>query len=124
MRPLSLVMLLACLITLISVAQTKSAQAPFTYELYSWKDRSGEWSFSMLPTTSRLKTPKEIFDEKVTIRGMTRLKQRISRLASKSTIVCLGQLVEGTERLELPPKKIIDEIRKAANARNIRLVTP
>lgn len=102
-----------------------------TYELYSWQDSKGDWNFSIFHTTNRNKTVKEIFNKKTTLRGLDRLKRRISDLPAGSTIVLVdrvteagGVKVKGSEKLRYPPTDIIDDIRRHAEARHIQIVGP
>ena len=50
-------------------------------ELYSWKDDAGNWRYSLLPGTNRLKTRDEIVSESVLIKDVPTLKRRLSALA-------------------------------------------
>jgi hypothetical protein len=50
-------------------------------ELYSWKDSAGNWRYSLLPGTNRLKTRDEIVSEGVVVKDVPTLKRRLSALA-------------------------------------------
>ena len=86
------------------------------------------WNFSILLTTSRLKTPEEIFDEKRAIHGVDNLKRKISHLETHSRIVWAdkitfsGSIVKGAERLAWPPKKIIEDVKQYASAHHVESI--
>jgi len=76
-----------------------------------------------------MKTPEEIFDEKETLHGVPRLKQRMSHLLRPSRIVWVGNIfdkggapIKGTERLALPPKEIVEDVKRYAEARHIEMI--
>ena len=55
-----------------SLAQSRDATLPHSmkgYELYSWKSR-GEWLFSLLIGTNRLKTFREVSSRKIRVPGV------------------------------------------------------
>jgi hypothetical protein len=131
MKTLLPTLLSLCLLVASSAAETLNEKSPkqlATYELYSWQDSKGSWNFALLPTTSRLKTPEEIFDEKKAIRGVDKLKQRMSRLERPSRIVWIEKMVyegapsKGTERLAWPPKTIIEEVKQYGVARRVEVL--
>jgi hypothetical protein len=131
MRTLFLIFLFGCLTTGLCMAEKqkdKSSEPLETYELYSWRDDTGGWNFSILGTTSRLRTPEEIFSEKETIHGVDKLKQKISHLVRPSRIVWTENLaykgvpIKGTERLAWPPKEIIEDVKHYAAARRVEVI--
>jgi hypothetical protein len=88
-------------------------------ELYSWKDKGGNWVFVLLDGTNRLKTEKEVKGAKDQIRGAERLKEALARLA-------VGEQVSWAHRvkgLEFPPEATRKEIEKAAKEAKIDLRT-
>jgi hypothetical protein len=101
-----------------------------TYELYSWQQADGNWNFCVLFTTSSQKTAQEVFSRKCTIHGTRNLKERISLLEPGSTIVWFDRLtfggirVKGSETLKYPPRKIIDDVTKFAQERQITILGP
>jgi hypothetical protein len=105
----------------------KTPEPRVTYELYSWRDNNGVWSFSIMETTSRQKTIEEIFDEKQAIHGVDNLKRKISHLARPSRLVWFDKLifngrpVPGTERLRWPPKEIIEDVKRYSAARHVEV---
>src|SRR5438477_5471689 len=105
MKWISLALILGCLAGFSLMAQAKNQEPKFTYELYSWRDSHGAWSFSIMGTTSRQKAPEEIFNEKEVIHGVDKLKRKISRLEPHSRLIWAdkltfnGAIVKGTEQL-------------------------
>jgi hypothetical protein len=104
---------------------------PIYYELYSWKDsRTGEWNFSLLYNTNRNKTAREVFNKRRVLRGLDKLKVRLSEIPKGSCVVWLGQLTfngaraKGSEALAYPPEGIINEVRQCARSRDIEVVAP
>ena len=97
------------------------------YELYSWRDSNGEWCFSVLPNTNRAKTAEDIFDQKETIRGIAKLKERISKMPGATKLVWeknpwAGTPVKGTESVALPPEEIMRDVKQFAATRNVEVV--
>jgi hypothetical protein len=86
-------------------------------ELYSWKDRTGEWKFALLDGSNRLKTEDEVKAPKHQIKGVGDLKKRFAHLA-------VGEKVFWTHLIlgfEFPPKATRKEIEKAAKDTKIDL---
>lgn len=86
-------------------------------ELYSWKDRGGEWVFVLLDGTNREKTEKEVKGAKNLIKGIGDLKKALARLA-------VGEQVFWTHRIggfEFPPKATLREIEQAARKAKVEL---
>jgi hypothetical protein len=103
---------------------------PLGYELYSWQDdpKGTRWNFSLLYTTNRGKTVKEVFDRKIILRGVEQFKHRVSELPKGSMIVWTdrlmlnGQRLKGSERLGYPPPDVREEVRNYIEGRQIELV--
>jgi hypothetical protein len=99
-----------------------------TYELYSWRHNNGGWSFSIFGTISRMKAPEEVFDAKEAINGVDGLKQKLLHLVRPSRIIWIADLgyekvgIKVSERLELPPQTLIEEIKRYAARRHIEIV--
>jgi len=128
MKYLFMAALLSFLALVVCATQENKAALLPTYELYSWQDGHGNWCFAMLYTTSRQKSVEEIFDKKVVIRGLDKLKQRISRLDRPSRIIWAdklifnGAIVKGSERLEWPPRNVIEEVKNYAAGRHVEII--
>jgi hypothetical protein len=87
------------------------------YELYSWKSR-GEWQFSLLIGTNRLKTFREVSSPKIRLRGVGALKGRLNQLVKGEELSWSAGLVP---RTVLPPEEIIDEVKSYCEKRGIVL---
>lgn len=118
-------------ITLFSVLQcagNAAQKTPMNYELYSWQDSTGGWSFSVLYNTSSEKTVKEVFNKKTELRGVDQLKHRISELPAGASISWVDRLPTGTkpkakgsEGLKYPPAEIMDDVKRFAEAHGITI---
>ena len=102
-----------------------------TYELYSWQDSANRWKFSLLLTTSREKTIREVFDKRAVLRDLGQLKRKICTLDAGSIIILVGRLPTGTgprakgsERLRYPTSDTIQEIRSFAEAHKVQVLGP
>jgi hypothetical protein len=98
------------------------------YELYSWQDSSGGWNFCVLYNTSSGKTVQQVFSKKTELRGIDQLKRRISQLPAGSSISWVDRLPSGTgpkakgsENLKYPPPEVMSEIKRFAEAHNIKV---
>jgi hypothetical protein len=96
------------------------------YELYSWQN-GGQWVFTLITGTNRLKTLAEITTApdseradgliKVSARGIAELESLLTRLPSKSEIFWMGSgslMQAGVEPggLSLPPQDVIAGIQE------------
>ena len=103
-----------------SHAQSRDVRLPHSmkgYELYSWKSR-GEWHFSLLVGTNRLKTFSEIRSPKISVTGARALKGRLNQLAGGEELTWSAGSVP---RTVLPPEEIIDEVKSYCEKRGILL---
>lgn len=79
------------------------------YELYSWQV-SGEWYFSLLGGTNRLKTYQEVAADTVAVKGIDSIKQKLERMPK-------GEQVFWTTRdiplMALPPEEVINQIKES-----------
>jgi hypothetical protein len=86
-------------------------------ELYSWRDKGGDWLFVLLDGTNRNKTQDEVKGAEKPIKGTEDLKKAISLLAE-------GEQVSWSHRIEgfeFPPEAKQKEIQKAAEGAKIVL---
>jgi hypothetical protein len=86
-------------------------------ELYSWKDKEGNWMFVLLNGTNRLKTEEEVKGAKNKIKGAAELKKALARLA-------VGEQVTWTHPIpgfEFPPEDTRKAIEKAAEEADVKL---
>jgi hypothetical protein len=101
---------------------------PMGYELYSWKESGGNWTFSLLPSPSGVNvTPEEVFNKKFLLSGAQELKRKISGLPAESTIYWLnrtsgtGKQGKGSKKLSYPSAETVKEIRAYAEAHKIKV---
>jgi hypothetical protein len=87
------------------------------YELYSWKFR-GEWYFSLLVGTNRLKSRKEVTSLKVRVKGVEALKLRLNRLSRGEEVSWSEGLIP---RMVLPSDNIIKEVETYCNQQGLIL---
>jgi hypothetical protein len=125
---IALCLLVSCP-ALCTCVQQRSARPSkiIIYELYSWRDSNGEWCFSILPNTNRADTVEDIFDKKETIRGIAKLKERISKMSRTTELVWeknpwAGTPVKGTESVTLPPEETMNEVKRFAATKHIEVV--
>jgi hypothetical protein len=113
----------------ILASEMSGGVAP-TYELYSWPDSNGGWNFCMLYTTNRQKTAEEVFNAKTAMHGLNEIKRKMSELPKGSRIVWFDRLtlagakVKETETLQYPPNEIVEELKRWAAKREIKLFGP
>jgi hypothetical protein len=87
-------------------------------ELYSWKDKAGDWIFVLLDGTNREKTEKEVKGTKVQIKGVQELKKALGRLAEDEH-VSWSHRIGG---FEFPAKATRDDIEAEAKKAKITLL--
>lgn len=94
------------------------------YELYSWEEE-GQWYFTLITGTNRLKTIEEITSEgdlisetgwvKIRVVGADAIKDVLSRLPEGEAVFWYDELHTGesTETdLQLPPEQMVDAIER------------
>jgi hypothetical protein len=101
---------------------------PMAYELYSWQESNGGWSFCVLASPSGPNvTVEQIFNKKFLLSGVKALKRNISGLPSGSTIFWLdrivgaGQGTKGDVRLKYPLSQTIQDIKHYAETREVKV---
>jgi hypothetical protein len=120
---------LACcwLGTLCFAQAGDTGQPPQTYVLYGWRDSAGSWNFTLFPGyISREFSRQEVYNSAGTFKGLDAFKQRISELSAGSTLVWHERVTDKGRyaRLGFPPKDIVKEVRRYAEARKIEVVGP
>jgi hypothetical protein len=101
-------------------AQAQRANAPHSmkgYELYSWRS-AGDWYFSLLIGTNRLKTRDEVTAQEIRLSGIEALKERLQKLPKGEDVIWSVGLVPG---MSLPADEVIKEIRVYCDERGIKL---
>jgi len=99
------------------------------YELYCWQTPQAVWQFVLLPNTSRDKTVDEVFNNPAALTGVETLRRRLDTLQMGAQIVVVTELgapgrlgpASGSERLRIPPRRILDDLRKTASRRRIAI---
>jgi hypothetical protein len=114
--------ILSAVLTLVSVtalhADDEREQKPRFkgVELYSWKVE-GEWMFVLVDGTNEVKKTQTIKEAKNPITGVADLKKALARLAVGEQVAWSHQ----QQGFEFPPKETRKEIKKAADAAEIKL---
>ena len=88
------------------------------YELYSW-ETGGEWHFSLLVGTNRLKSTGEITSQTVSVRGVDAIIAELEKLPGGEEVFWRWMEDKG---LSLPAEPIIESIMESCEASGIRLV--
>jgi hypothetical protein len=88
-------------------------------ELYSWKDKDGEWVFVLLDGTNRLKTEDQVKGAKNQVRGAEGVKKALTHLAAGEQVSWMHRI----KGFEFPPEATRKEIEKAAKETKIDLQT-
>ena len=107
-----------------------TAQVAPTYELYSWQRSEGDWMFCLLYTTDRQKTREEVFSDKTALHGIVQLKSKLAELPPSSRVIWFDRLtlkgvkIKNTEQLKYPPKAMINEAKRYADGRQIKISGP
>ena len=87
------------------------------YELYSWQEK-GEWYFTLLTGTNRIKTYAEVTSPDVRVKDPEALKSELDRLSVGEQVFWLVGRVPG---MTLPPEAVVNELREYCEGRGIRL---
>jgi hypothetical protein len=113
---------------MVVYSESGGEKGPVTYQLYSWKGINGDWNFCLLHDTNRQKTVAEVFNPKATLKGVERLKRKLSDLPEGSRLIWFDRLtvggnkVKGSETLSYPPNEVVVQVRHSAQSRNIEIV--
>ena len=124
---ISIVLVLGVLVSSIGATSIEKLPRSFKgYELYSWEDE-GQWHFTLITGTNRLKTIEEITSQgdfvsetgwvKIQVVGADAIKDVLSRLPEGESVFWCDELHIGqsTETdLQLPPEQIADAIEEYA----------
>lgn len=126
---LAIVILAACMHMPIdkdapTVDHTPPAPLPHSlkgYELWSWQ-AEGEWHFTLITGTNRLKTVEEITTGedvidpegwvRISVTGVDALKKTLARLPTGEQIFWVGGWYLFFDRLSLPPQETIAEVQE------------
>ena len=124
---ISIVLVLGVLVPNIGATSIEKLPRSFKgYELYSWEDE-GQWHFTLITGTNRLKTIEEITSKedsisengwvKIKVVGADAIKDVLGRLPGGESVFWCDELHTGqsTETdLQLPPEQIADAIEEYA----------
>lgn len=98
------------------------------YELYSWRDKTDNWVFSLLPDTSSEKTVEAVFNDQRVLHGVDQLKSALAKLPAGEQIFWVDRIPSGTgpkapssESLTFPPTKMRNELKAYLKNRHITL---
>jgi len=87
--------------------------------MYSWQNEQGEWHFSLLGGTNRLKTKEEITGSPF---GVKEIKANLCHLSLQDQVVWMNLSVDdGNPQLAFPPDSIMKEIQETAQDCDINL---
>lgn len=96
------------------------------YEVYSWQESDGKWTFSLVGSPSGVYTSIEtVFDKRFIVGDLDDLKRKLSTLPKGSSILWINGPVRGDEdrikKLKNPPPKLKEEIRQFSKEHGISL---
>jgi len=94
---------------------TPFAESMKRYELYSWQD-GGQWKFSVLVGTNRVKTLEEIKSADVVLAGVEAVKSALERMPEGQYIIWSSK-----ETLSFPPEDIIKQIEQTCKDEGLKL---
>lgn len=78
------------------------------YELYSWQV-GGEWYFSLLEGTNRLKTYSEVTADTVAVKGIESMMRKLERLPKYEQVFWN---IQNLPNLTMPPEETINQIKE------------
>lgn len=130
-RQISL-LVISCLCMTVSVAAQGRGNAgqavPMAYELYSWRQANGGWSFRVLASPSGPNVSSDqVFDKRFLLSGVKELKRKILGLPAGSTVFWLDRIIGATqeskesEKLGYPPSEMMEDIRHYAEMRKVNV---
>jgi hypothetical protein len=127
-KKLCFVALFFCATTTCFAIQKRLHQETKTYELYSWQDAKGIWTFGLFPGVSNAGLhPDYIMRQSSALTGLEKLKGAVAMLPVGSEILWLDHGVgmwkkeKGWERIKFPPAEVIADIRKFCETKRYKL---
>lgn len=133
-RALSLVVLILTAISFCIVPKPDGfAQTPARfYELYSWRQSNGVWSFSILPSPSGVNTSADaVFNKKFVLSGVDALKRKISELPAGTKLLWLDRIASsqsskapGSTTLAYPPTAVVEQVKQYAQKKRVEVEIP
>lgn len=88
------------------------------YELYSWTE-GGEWYFSLLVGTNRLKTRQEVTAETAAVKGIEAIERSLARLSKGEQVFWTIRDIPG---MALPLESTVNQIKEFCAKQGIELV--
>ena len=93
-------------------------------ELYSWRDETGEWAYSILTGTNRIKSMDEILAKPL---EFEEVKAALSKMAVGESVFWFNRDLESSDEealdLALPPKEVVEALKQHASACQVTLRT-
>jgi len=113
----------------VDVRQSTGSPIAEIYELYCWQTSQAVWQFVLLPNTSRDKTVDEVFDNPDVMTGVDAFRRRLETLEAGASVLIVAELpapdrlgpASGSERLRIPPERMLDDLRKTARRRRVTI---
>jgi hypothetical protein len=95
------------------------------FELYSWQDETGEWQYSILVGTNRIKSIQEVQENPM---NLDQVKVRVSNMAGGESLFWFNRAevssVNGYFELAFPPTEVVEELKAYAAENQVSLFTP
>jgi len=117
----SVLLLVVFIITPTQAAKRPTEKAAKEFELYSWRNSDGVWSFALFPGTNQRKTKQEIKKKENRISSISELAKRFSSLPEGENVYWFNRDVAG---FEFPDDSMITEIKLSAKTAKIKLHLP
>jgi hypothetical protein len=131
------IMLIAIALGFFATTLTASTRQPgkgpnaMFYELYSWQEPNGSWSFCVLASPGGVNlSAEQVFNKKFLLSGIKELKAKISGLPVGATVYwpnrISGRDQKATESkgFRYPPPEVIEDIRNFAESHKIKIEMP
>lgn len=93
-------------------------------ELYSWQDETGEWAYSILIGTNRVKSMDEILAKPL---DFEEVKAALSKMAVGESVFWFNRALESSDEealiLSFPPKEVVEALKQHASTCQVTLHT-
>jgi hypothetical protein len=104
------------------------AQPPKTYELYSWRESNGSWTFSVVPSPSGANiSAAQVRKRKFLLKTLNDLNLKIASLPGGTKILWLdriagsGEHAKGNKNLSFPPMELTEKIQHYARSVDVQV---
>ncbi|MEA2008629.1 MAG: hypothetical protein U9O54_05875 [Chloroflexota bacterium] len=120
-----LLLILILFIFILLIASCRATPKAFKgMELYSWQNDGGDWMFSIMPGTNRLKTVSEVKGNSLSLRGV---KTKFCQMAKAEQVFWMASAqnpaMGEAQAFPYPPEVIATEIETFANTCGVELVS-